>query len=147
MSDRGPLLCLLGALFACGGGGTATAPSAPGEGTSEPTETADPGGGELEADDAPAKAAADTPGCRSAYDEYVRAWNAWFTTAIEDAETRAAVLAAFEDELPNRSALAEMRVTAEDLRYEPGFELWIRALTATEHAIDGCGEGVARPAT
>ena len=92
----------------------------------------------------PAPAGANTDACRKAYDGYVAAWSDWFDTEL-DSDAQAAIIAEFGQELPRRAALEEMRVTADELRYEPGFELWIRALTATEEAIDSCGEGAPRP--
>jgi len=96
--------------------------------------------------EAPAAATAGEPSeaCRKAYAGYVAAWSDWFDTEL-DSDAQAAIIAEFGQELPRRAALEEMRVTADDLRYEPGFELWIRALTATEEAIDSCGEGAPRP--
>jgi hypothetical protein len=83
--------------------------------------------------------------CRTDYAEYVDAWSDWFDSEL-DSDAQAAIIAEFGQELPRRAALDEMRETADELRYEPGFELWIRALTATERAIDSCGEGAPRPA-
>ncbi len=102
--------------------------------------------------DAPAVAERRTAGasgepsdaCREAYQGYVAAWSDWFDTEL-DSDAQAAIIAEFGQELPRRAALEEMRVTADELRYEPGFELWIRALTATEEAIESCGEGAPRP--
>jgi hypothetical protein len=82
--------------------------------------------------------------CRRAYDGYVKAWGDWFDAEL-DSDAQAALIAEFGQELPRRAALEEMRETADELRYEPGFELWIRALTATEDAIESCGEGAPRP--
>jgi hypothetical protein len=84
------------------------------------------------------------PECRAAYDAYVAAWSDWFDAEL-DSDAQAAIIAEFGQELPRRAALEEMRATADELRYEPGFELWIRALTATEEAIERCGEGAPRP--
>lgn len=116
-------------LAACGGAKKeAAAPSAPA--VSEKRQ-------------APAAAPASAD-CRTAYDGYVKAWSDWFDAEL-DSDAQAAIIAEFGQELPHRSALDEMRETADALRYEPGFELWIRALTATEEAIDLCGEGAPRP--
>lgn len=93
---------------------------------------------------APAPAGPVTEACRTAYAAYVSAWSDWFDAEL-DSDAQAAIIAEFGQELPRRAALEEMRVTADELRYEPGFELWIRALSATEEAIDSCGEGAPRP--
>ncbi|HEU5061136.1 MAG TPA: hypothetical protein VFU21_31615 [Kofleriaceae bacterium] len=116
---------------ACAGGGkkSATAPESP-----APAEKRE----------RPAPAGEVSEACRTAYAGYVAAWSDWFDTEL-DSDAQAAIIAEFGEELPRRAALEEMRVTADELRYEPGFELWIRALTATEEAIEHCGEGAPRP--
>lgn len=86
-----------------------------------------------------------TPACRAAYADYERAWTNWFDANLDDTDSAAEIIAEFGQELPMRSALAQMRETADALRYEPGFDLWFVALTATERAIDLCGEGAPRP--
>ena len=127
--NRAALVLLL---VACGG-------SAPKKQADEPAAVTEkreaPGAGAA----APASAE-----CRTAYAGYVKAWSDWFDAEL-DSDAQAAIIAEFGQELPHRSALEEMRETADELRYEPGFELWIRALTATEEAIDRCGEGAPRP--
>lgn len=92
----------------------------------------------------PAAAGEPSEACRTAYAGYVAAWSDWFDAEL-DSDAQAAIIAEFGQELPRRAALEEMRATADELRYEPGFELWIRALTATEEAIASCGEGAPRP--
>jgi hypothetical protein len=126
---------LLAILAGCGSGAASksTAAAAGGEET--------PGVAEKRA---PAPAGEPSEACRAAYAQYISAWSDWFDTEL-DSDAQAAIIAEFGQELPRRAALEEMRVTADELRYEPGFELWIRALTATEEAIDRCGEGAARP--
>jgi hypothetical protein len=126
---------LLAILAGCGGGGAKKSPDGPAGGGEAP------GVAEKRA---PAPAGEPTEACRAAYGQYVSAWSDWFDTEL-DSDAQAAIIAEFGQELPRRAALEEMRVTADELRYEPGFELWIRALTATEEAIERCGEGAARP--
>ena len=87
-----------------------------------------------------------TPACRAAYADYERAWKNWFDANLDDTDSAAEIIAEFGQELPMRSSLAQMRETADALRYEPGFDRWFVALTATERAIDLCGEGAPRPA-
>ena len=123
---------LLAMLAACGGGGGEKKPSAA------------PAGGEETPGVSEKRTAPAGEACRAAYAQYVSAWSDWFDTEL-DSDAQAAIIAEFGQELPHRAALEEMRVTADELRYEPGFELWIRALTATEEAIERCGEGAARP--
>lgn len=120
---------------ACAGGGKTPA---------APREAEAPGVAEKRTAGSSAAAGAPSDACRKAYDGYVAAWSDWFDTEL-DSDAQAAIIAEFGQELPRRAALEEMRVTADELRYEPGFELWIRALTATEEAIDSCGEGAPRP--
>ena len=127
---RGTALVLL--TVACAGGGGAKTTAAP-----EELPVAD----ERER---PAPAGEVSEACRTAYAGYVAAWSDWFDTEL-DSDAQAAIIAEFGQELPRRAALEEMRATADELRYEPGFELWIRALTATEEAIESCGEGAPRP--
>jgi len=131
------LLLVVVLAAACGGGAAkkpAAAPaggsaaSEPGEGRKSPAAPAGPV----------------TEACRTAYAGYISAWSDWFDAEL-DSDAQAAIIAEFGQELPRRAALEEMRATADELRYEPGFELWIRALTATEEAIDSCGEGAPRP--
>jgi hypothetical protein len=118
---------------ACGGGRTRPAPEP------APAESEPQGPRALSAPAAPP-----TPACRRAYREYVRTWGNWFAAEL-GAGTAAEIVAEFGQELPTRAALAEMREVADGLRYEPGFDLWFAALTATERAIEICGEGAARP--
>ena len=125
------LLALL--VVACGGSAAKKPAAGPSPAIAEKRET--PAGAQA----APASAE-----CRTAYAGYVKAWSDWFDAEL-DSDAQAAIIAEFGQELPHRSALDEMRETADELRYEPGFELWIRALTATEEAIDRCGEGAPRP--
>lgn len=104
------------------------------------------GDGDGDGDGTPAAPAGPaTAECKTSYTSYITAWNDWFTNELEDKETQEAVMEQFAMELPTQSALDEMRAVAEELRYEPGFDLWLRALTATESAIERCGEGRARP--
>ena len=128
---RGIGLVLL-ATAACAGG--AKKPAAPGQADAPSVAEKRTAGSSGEPSDA----------CRKAYQGYVSAWSDWFDTEL-DSDAQAAIIAEFGQELPRRAALEEMRVTADELRYEPGFELWIRALTATEEAIESCGEGAPRP--
>jgi len=150
MSERrltplAPALALL--IAACGGGG-AGARAGAGAGASAGAD-AGAGQGASAGAEAGARAAAEagpvTEECRTAYAEYVRTWRRWFDAELEDADATAALIAEFGRELPMRSALDEMRDVAEELKYEPGFDLWFMALTATERAIDRCGEGAPRP--
>ena len=133
MSRLGALLVMMAAA-ACGGGGKPAASTA-----------GEPAAGQAsEKRSAPAPTGPVSQECRTAYAGYVSAWSDWFDTEL-DSDAQAAIIAEFGQELPRRAALEEMRATADELRYEPGFELWIRALTATEDAIDKCGEGAPRP--
>lgn len=134
------------ALLACGGSGKKAA-EAPDPVVGDSGD-GDGGGGEGDGggEDTPSKPAAPaTAECKTSYAKYVTAWNDWFTNELEDKETQEAVMEQFAMELPTQSALDEMRAVAEELRYEPGFDLWLRALTASEGAIELCGEGAARP--
>lgn len=119
--------------LACGGGAPPpAAPADPPQATARMEPRARPAAGPVSQE------------CREAYAGYVSAWSDWFDAEL-DSDAQAAIIAEFGQELPRRAALDEMRATADELRYEPGFELWIRALTATEEAIASCGEGAARP--
>ncbi|HUS67381.1 MAG TPA: hypothetical protein VMZ28_22745 [Kofleriaceae bacterium] len=130
------------ALAACGGGDKKAAEK-PDPAVGGGDEGGD-GGGEEETPP-PAPAGPATAECKTSYGSYITAWNDWFTNELEDKETQEAVMEQFAMELPTQSALDEMRAVAEELRYEPGFDLWLRALTATEGAIESCGEGRTRP--
>ena len=128
-------LAVLVFALACGGGAKKTPGATDAPAVAEKREA--PAG-------AAATAGEPSAACRTAYAGYIAAWSDWFDTEL-DSDAQAAIIAEFGQELPRRAALEEMRVTADELRYEPGFELWIRALTATEEAIDSCGEGAPRP--
>lgn len=106
----------------------------------------DPAGSRSRAQGAAAAAPAPAAGdCAGAYREYARAWTVWFNAELDDPETSQVVTEEFIKELPSRSALDDMRVAAEELRFEPGFDFWFVALTATARAIDACGEGAPAP--
>jgi hypothetical protein len=141
MMHRASALALL-LLAGCGGGGGAAAGAGGAAGASAGGAGPSSGAAASEPAAAPAPEA-----CPGAYREYVRAWAVWFYTELEDPETSKAVTEEFVKELPSRSALADMRMVAEELRYEPGFDFWFVALTATERAIDACGESAPAPAT
>jgi hypothetical protein len=139
-------LCAALVLAACGGSEKKAEKPDPAVGDSGGGGEAggDGGGGEGEGTP-PAPAGPATAECKTSYGSYITAWNDWFTNELEDKETQEAVMEQFAMELPTQSALDEMRAVAEELRYEPGFDLWLRALTATEGAIVQCGEGRTRP--
>jgi hypothetical protein len=136
-------LALAGLLAGCGGGSAATpAPADP----EDPPDSASNGDGNASAGGGDSGRGGEVSSeCRAAYYEYVAAWSAWFDAELEDSEAQAAIIAEFGQELPRSAALEEMREVAEELRYDPGFELWIRALGATQSAIERCGEGAPRP--
>ena len=134
------------ALAACGGsekkGAEKPDPVAGGDGDAGGDGGGEGGDGETKP---PQPSGPATAECKTSYGAYITAWNDWFTNELEDKETQEAVMEQFAMELPTQSALDEMRAVAEELRYEPGFDLWLRALTATESAIERCGEGRAKP--
>ena len=139
-------LGLLLAVGACGGGDKKAAEKPdPAVGGGEGGGDGDGEGGGDGETPPPAPSGPATAECKTSYGGYITAWNDWFTNELEDKETQEAVMEQFAMELPTQSALDEMRAVAEELRYEPGFDLWLRALTATEGAIETCGEGRARP--
>ena len=136
-------LCAVLVLAACGGGDKKAAEKPePVAGDPGGGEDGEGGGGE---ETPPQPSGPATAECKTSYGSYITAWNDWFTNELEDKETQEAVMEQFAMELPTQSALDEMRAVAEELRYEPGFDLWLRALTATEGAIASCGEGRVRP--